>query len=157
MSRHHDPPAPAPAPEVRLRAVVHDLDPVAGDSDGQPAGQSSSKGASIIVAAHGEDGSDEGERAEDLLCADVAGVKDQVGSPQGGDGLGPEEPMRVGDQSDERSKNSFTAAMTVSISSSVSVGKIGRERLVFATASETGSEGGGPNFAIAGWRWLAMG
>lgn len=64
-------------------------------------GQVGAGAVGVDVAADGGDGGYGAEGAEDLDVADVAGMENMIDAVEGGDGLGAEEAVGVGDDADE--------------------------------------------------------
>lgn len=155
--------------------LVHEEEPPASDFQLQVLRQVVPQRSPVVVASDRQDRSDVREGRENVLPADVSRVENQGASGQGRESFTSDEPVGVRDDSDQGpgrrtdrtwyrrqegpacTKNARTPATTVSTSSSVSEGKIGSDRLVRASASDSGRDGGGPKGAIAGWRWFGIG
>ena len=57
-------------------------------------------GCIVDVAADGDDRRQAGQFGDDLRIADVSGMDNEIAAPQEVERLGPEQPMRIGNQAD---------------------------------------------------------
>jgi len=90
-----------PGGEVQGVEFVQDIEEEAADFHYPVLGQISGPGATIGVAPDRVHWGDLGQVGQDLGVADVAGVDDELDASQGGDGLGAQQAVGVGDNADE--------------------------------------------------------
>ena len=86
--------------EVEVVDGVEHVDEAAVELDGFGCREIGAGAVEIDVAANGGDGSDRAESVKDVGVADVAGVEDVVGTGDGGEELGTEQAVGVGEDSD---------------------------------------------------------
>jgi len=81
--------------------VVHDVQADSSDLGRHGLRKRRRPAVAVVVAAYGEDRCDRGELVEERGGADVPGMHDQVDGRQRRDRLGPQKPVRVGDDADD--------------------------------------------------------
>lgn len=99
--------------EVEVVHGVHEVEEVAGELDGLGWREIGAGARGVDVATDGGDGRDLLKGAEDGDLADVAGVEDMVDAGEGGERLGTEEAVGVGEDADAHQARRSVASAAV--------------------------------------------
>src|SRR6476646_8386312 len=93
--------------DVELADVVKQIDAIFADLDHIAEWQRPRPGVSIVIAAHGADGSDCAPPLEHFGRTDVAGVNDELGAYELREHLLTNEPMRIGNHANACDRMTF--------------------------------------------------
>jgi len=92
--------------EGEIVDVVHDVDANRPRAQRPALGEMARPGCPVVVAAHGDDGSDRAQRGEHLRRSDVSRVYDQVTRAQSVECLAPDQAVGIRDQAEARRRRS---------------------------------------------------
>jgi hypothetical protein len=87
--------------EGELVDVMNDVDGLGSELDRVIGGERERPWPLVVVAADGAHGSHRPERIQHRRSPDVSTVDDEIGSAKPIDGFGPDQPVRVGDHTDD--------------------------------------------------------